>query len=287
MPVEKFKLTVLVENNTSSDTLAAEHGLSFFIEADESRVLFDVGATDAVVKNADALRIDFYQLNAVVLSHGHYDHAGGLGPVLDRTGGVDVFAHPAAFEGKYVREEGKDDRFAGAKTDLEAVSRKGGRFYPVEKPEEIAPDVFLTGSVPRKNDYETISPRFQVKKNGGWVHDDFPDDMACFVKTSDGVVIIAGCAHAGIINTIEHVQQLTGGEKINAVIGGFHLVGASQKRIRKTVEEFSRINPSLIGPVHCTGNTAFNEFKKAFGERVIQCPSGRVVMKTGKEWQVQ
>ena len=251
--IEEAEVICLVENRTLRPELRCEHGLALWLRLDGAGVLFDTGQTDACCANAAALGVDLASAEAIVLSHGHYDHTGGLPCAVQQAPAARVFAHPAVQGGRYSCTSGMPGREIG----LPAASRRallniGERFVSTEAPTEIRPGVFVTGAVPRRNAFEDVGGPFFTDRHGV-EPDQLPDDQALFFETRRGIVVILGCAHAGVVNTLTYVRELTGGKPIDCVMGGIHLGGASAERIARTVEHFKRLDVKWLFPAHCTG----------------------------------
>ncbi|HUV52868.1 MAG TPA: MBL fold metallo-hydrolase [Dehalococcoidia bacterium] len=259
------RITTLSENTAQLGFLG-EWGLSILVETDSTRVLLDTGLSTSAVYNADLMGIDFSTIDAIVLSHAHGDHTGGLRDVLRRVRKqVQVIAHPDIWIPKYV-VYGEISRYAGIpymKEDLESL---GASFTLTTKPFKISDDIMTTGEVEMTTDYETIDDRLFVKKGNNIVPDPLTDDLAIVVKTTEGLVLITGCAHRGIINTVRHVQKLMGGEYIHTIIGGTHLMVASPERIQNTASELKELRLQRLGVSHCTGFNASAALAKEFSE---------------------
>jgi len=270
------RITVLVENTAGGRGLLAEHGLSFWIEHGDRRILFDTGQGTVLRGNAPRLGIRLEMTDAIVLSHGHYDHTGGLSDALRSARGASVYAHRAAFEPKYARNTDQTARDVGMSVlDAQRV-RDMVELVWVEGPTEVCTGLCLTGPIPRTNDFEDTGGAF-FKNRNCTEPDDLVDDQAAFVETSSGTVVILGCAHAGIINTLRHVQTLTDSRSIHTVIGGMHLLNASPERMDKTVAELRRLDVQRLLPCHCTGFAAMARLWNELPGRCAACPVGTVV----------
>ncbi len=246
-----LRISVLAENTVRGKGLLAEHGWALWIEAGDKKILFDTGQGKVLHNNACALGIDPGKAAAVVLSHGHYDHTGGLCEVLQRNGDVPVYAHSAALNEKYSRH------FDGSvhEIGMPSEAKHKANFVFNEGPVEIFPGFHLTGAVPRLTDYEDTGGDFyldrECKKS-----DPVTDDQAAFIETPDGLVVILGCAHSGVINILDYIRKLTGNTSIHTVVGGMHLVNALEARIDKTVSELKKLCLRGLMPSHCTGFAA-------------------------------
>lgn len=271
MPV---KLTTLCENTASKPGFIAEWGLSILVQIDNLSVLFDTGGSFAAVRNADKLGIDLSAIDKILLSHGHADHTGGLREVLRRTGEKEVIAHPAIWEAKYTKRPYEEkEAYIGVPFVREELEYFGASFKLSKEPVQISDNIMTTGEIPITTDYEGNEPNFFVKEGDILRPDPLLDDLALVVKTEQGLVIILGCAHRGIINTIRHAQRLTREERVHTVVGGTHLDPASKERIDKTIAGLKEIGVQRIGVSHCTGFRAAMHLAQAFGDKFFldQC----------------
>ena len=244
MALSKVTVTILVENTSSRPDLASEHGFSAWLDTGDSKVLFDTGATGIVCRNAEALGVDLSEADAIVLSHGHGDHAGGLAAVAKRAPDTTIYAHPAA--------------------QLDAGKRQ---WMLSRAPEVVVPGIHTTGEIERVTDFET--------EKGHPLP--FPDDQAIYFEVEEGVVVIVGCAHAGVVNTLKHVAQLAKTDTIFALFGGMHLGPVSDERLKKTVEAFRGFGLQRVGPCHCTGGKAIKLFEQEFSNEFFRCQTGTVL----------
>jgi len=270
------KITVVVENTAGGRGLLGEHGLSFWIELSGKHVLFDTGQGHVLLSNARRLGIRFDHIDAVALSHGHYDHTGGLGDVLRNSRATTVYAHPAAFEAKYARNPDGSARDVGMPGLDEEMIRDMAELVLVEGPTEVCSGLYLTGPVPRTTDFEDTGGDF-FKDQTCKEPDQLVDDQAAFIETQVGTVVVLGCAHAGVINTLRHVQALTDNGPIHTLIGGMHLVHAGTERMDKTVAELRHLDVKRLLPCHCTGMAAIARLWQEFPGRCDACHVGTVV----------
>ena len=263
----KIKITTLSENTADLGYLG-EWGLSMFIEADGLKVLFDTGAGIAAIHNAQLMGIDLSKIDRIVLSHGHRDHTGGLREVLRSVGKeVEVIAHPDIWASKYSRRGKNPEQFSGLPFRRELLENLGARFNLTRKPVRLTKNFLTTGEIPMLSDYEEIDSGLFDKKSGEMLPDELNDDLALIIDTEYGLVVILGCAHHGIINTLKHAQKLTGKELIYAAIGGTHLLNASIERLKKTAAELQEMGVQYLGVSHCTGFEAAAYLAREFGER--------------------
>lgn len=271
-----MKITILVEN-TAEKPLLAEHGFACWIEADSTRILFDTGqSAEVLFHNAKMLGIDLSTADMLVLSHGHYDHTGGLPEVLTGNPALEVYAHLDVLKPRYNLQFSDNpkpiDMPKASRTAFNAVPSE--RMHWVEKSLELLPGIGMTGPVPRDNDFEDTGGKFFFDPEGAEV-DPVLDDQALWTKTNQGLVIVAGCSHAGIINTIRHIKQITGEDRVHAVIGGFHLKHASSARLKATAAEMEKVNMDILVPCHCTGEKAVSLLKSRLGGRICSCTAGK------------
>lgn len=256
------QIAVLSDNAVLTRDTCAEHGLAFFIEAGATRFLFDLGQGMVLVGNARAMGIDLRAADRIVLSHGHYDHAGGLAaasPLL--RDGVTLHAHPQAMEPKYKRGDNGVRSIGLPPACRDALPRV--RLALSREPVELAPGIRTSGEVPRVHPEETIDEPFCLDPEGR-KPDPMLDDQALLIRTPAGTVVVLGCAHAGVVNTLDRVRALTDGAPIRAVLGGMHLGNASERRIGWTIDRLRRFKPGLLAPMHCTGQKAMAALWTAF-----------------------
>lgn len=272
------KITTLVENTVTAglSPLIAEHGLSFFVETPDNTILFDTGQGLAIGNNARALGIDLTKVDTLVLSHAHFDHGGGLKNVLEKNSSFKLIAHPEIYEEKFVGSV--EQCFPiGVEKDIPLLEKSDVRFEISKESVQIAPGVMTTGLIPLEVDFESVEPMFYKERNNTKVPDLIEDDKAMVIDTPKGLVVVLGCAHRGIINTLNHVTALTGQDKIHAIMGGLHLMSADDEKMKKINQCFMDfgIEKFIVG--HCTGFHAIKTMSNTFGDRLIPNSVGVVV----------
>jgi 7,8-dihydropterin-6-yl-methyl-4-(beta-D-ribofuranosyl)aminobenzene 5'-phosphate synthase len=269
----KTRITVLVENTARGLHVLGEHGLAYWIEMDDHCVLFDTGQGRVLAENAATLGVDLDRAESIALSHGHYDHTGGLTDALRGESPKTVLLHPAALDPKYARNFDGTSREIGLPDVSRRAIESADRVIHAMEPVPLAGNLNLTGPVPRITDFEDTGGPFFLDEDCRKA-DPLEDDQSLFFDTSKGTVVVLGCAHSGVINTLEHIGRLTDGRPLHAVIGGMHLVHASAERIERTVEALRRFDPQLLAPAHCTGTAATVALWQAFPGHCTDCSVG-------------
>lgn len=300
--VEKLNITVITDNYydclrwpekiakrttvvVPGLTLHAEHGLAYYIETvvngKSSAFMFDFGWDfQGVSRNIDIMGLDLRRLDAIALSHGHLDHFGNLIPLLRQNKskfrkGIPLYVGEEAFERRwanlpkvYAPVEGLNDLGQLNRDDLDGIGIVN--VVEVKDPTPIVPGAYLTGNIERVTEYEKGSPILMIKRGGKMENDLFPGEQSLmFHLKGKGLVVVSACAHAGIVNTVKHSQKITGIEKVHAVIGGFHLIGAPLEKIQKTIAGIQALTPDYIVPMHCSGWEAITSFQNAMPQQFV------------------
>jgi 7,8-dihydropterin-6-yl-methyl-4-(beta-D-ribofuranosyl)aminobenzene 5'-phosphate synthase len=263
------RIRILVDNR-STGGLVEEHGFSAWIEVDGHRILFDTGQGKALAPNAKLLGCDLSRIGALVLSHGHYDHCGAVADVVRMAPSVRIFCHANAFVPRYSIRSGENPRnIAMSLANGEALfSVPDNRVQWVTRPRMIADGVGISGPIERAHPLEDTGGPFFLDPDGRHP-DPITDDMSLWIETGRGLVIITGCCHSGLINTVEHIRRVSGVEKIFGIVGGLHLLSASRERIESTCIALREWNPDFVIPCHCTGDEAHSYLRVALGERIV------------------
>ncbi len=273
----KVSITVICDNYVFGHLGAvAEHGLSIFLETDSGSYLLDTGQGKGVVNNALVLGLDLRTIRGIILSHHHWDHTGGLPLVLDWIKTADVYAHPGLFRESF-SVKGEQARAIGVPHTRSFLEGKGATFRFDAGFREIQPGLWLTGEVPRRTDYETGDPNLMVKSNGGYVQDILPDDQSVVLETQKGLIVVLGCCHSGIINTLSYIMEKMGRRRIHAVIGGTHLGPVSDAQREKSIAALKAFDIERLGVSHCTGLKTSCRLASEFGDRFFFCNVGTVL----------
>ncbi|QHI69456.1 MBL fold metallo-hydrolase [Tichowtungia aerotolerans] len=274
--MNNLRITVLAENTAGKLGILAEHGLAFLIETGGEKILFDTGQGFVLKHNLEKLGLSLADVKTVVLSHGHYDHTGGLHTALAMMEHPKVYAHPAVIESKFVCYRQMESRsVAMPEADRNALLQQAD-WVRTEAPVELPGGLRLTGPVPRTTDFENTGGPFFCNV-AGTEPDTLPDDQAAFVESENGTTVILGCAHSGVINTLQYIRSLTENRPIHTVIGGMHLHSASANRMNKTIKALRKLKIRCIFPCHCTGFDAAAQLWREFPGKVRPCPAGTVI----------
>ena len=281
----------------SKGPLLAEHGLAALVELNEARVriLWDAGLTRiALLENMKRMEIDPATIDEIALSHGHGDHIGAMTDIVKTIGGrpvarswdrdattegmrswaagrkVPLVAHPAAFRERWsVSEDGS--RFGPWIVPRQEWEAAGAQVVLSEGPYELGPGCWTTGAVPRLSfERAGTPPRYAYWEGGRLMRDHMDDDQSIVINLrGKGLVIVAGCAHSGIVNTVNYAREISGVDRVWAVLGGFHLAPAGDEEIQRTIDELGRMKPAMVAPSHCTGFKAISEFARRMPEAFV------------------
>lgn len=272
-----LRITTLSENTSMPRrNLLAEWGLSILVETDNLKILLDTGQSISTAHNAAVLGIDLSHIEKIVLSHGHYDHTGGLWEVLTRMRKeTEIIAHPEVWASKY-RYNASEGHYIyiGIPFQREHLESQGASFILTPEPVWLTENIVTSGEIPMVTDYEKIDANLHVKEGEEFGPDPLGDDQAIFVKTELGLVVLLGCAHRGVINTLHHARELTGVESIHMVLGGTHLLRASEVQLELTIAELKAFGVQRLGVSHCTGMWAAARLAQEFGESFFFCNAG-------------
>jgi 7,8-dihydropterin-6-yl-methyl-4-(beta-D-ribofuranosyl)aminobenzene 5'-phosphate synthase len=275
------RVIVLCENTAGpAPGVLGEHGFAVLIEQGSESFLFDTGQGHTIIHNAACLKKDLSRIGRIALSHGHYDHTGGLKHVLQQTGPIDVCAHPAVFTERYAagKTGGKKTyRSAGIPFTRSGLEALGARFVFNTAFTEIVKGVYLTGEAPRKSFFEKDDRRLVVQKKGRYVQDTIPDDQSLVIESAQGLIVILGCAHSGVINTLNHITAQLPGKPIHSVIGGTHIGFLKDAQVETTIEQLKRFSIKRIGVSHCTGFAPSMKLMQAFEKKFFFANAGSII----------
>lgn len=256
----------ILANDKSRAGFESEHGFSTLVEFKRKRILFDVGQSDVFLKNAEKLGLDLKNVDAVVISHGHYDHGNGLKTFLKETGPKQVFVGEGLFNRKYGGE-----KYIGLEHTRDYYEELGAKFQTIDRDLEVYEDIRILTAVPMVS-FEQPEERFRVEDDSNNLKRDFFDEeLYLSLETSEGTVVVTGCSHRGIINIVDYLSK---NKRIKAVVGGFHLVKKSGRELHKIAESLRKYSFESLFPCHCTGDEAVEVLRKFFGSKVDECVAG-------------
>jgi len=272
-----IKITILIDNN-AEEGLMSEHGLALWIEAGGDHILFDTGQSEkALEHNAKTLGIDLAKTDKLVLSHGHYDHTGGLPAVLRQNQKVHVYCHPTALRARYSIRDGQAKAVQMPCQSVIALNElPAEQLHWLRNSSLLNGLVRISGPIPRRTKYETAGGPFFLDP-AGRKEDIIEDDISLWLRTSTGIIVCLGCAHAGLINTLNYGLELNRDLRLNTIIGGFHLLEANQIRMEKSITALNQIGFKRIIPCHCTGEEAKTKLEQVFPKRVNTGRAGKVL----------
>ncbi|MGO5358210.1 MBL fold metallo-hydrolase [Anaerofustis sp. LCP19S3_F7] len=271
-----MKITVLNENMVYRKNIIAEHGLSVLIEHDNKKILMDVGQSDVFLKNAQALNIDLNDLDAVIISHGHYDHGGGIKYLKNLSNIPSIYITKNALIPKYsINKKTNKYYFNGInESDLNLFNDK---LYFTDEKEEIFNNFYLISNIPYVNSFENKPSKFYLKKNDKMIMDTMRDEQVFVISTKNGLCVFMGCAHMGVVNAIEYIKKLFKGEKIYSLFAGMHLINADSLRVNKTIEYIKNNNIQYIMPCHCSGYRVVSKIADECEKNFIEVQCGKII----------
>lgn len=276
------KVTVAIDNCVpigASVPFLGEHGLSMLFETQDQRLLLDAGQSSAIVHNLGLLGVSPTSIDLIAISHGHYDHTGGLYPLLTQARkSLPLYLHEDAFRPRYAVSGGQR-KFIGIPHRREQLAALGAEFRMVREPTEVLPGLWLSGPVPRRTSYETGDARLVVHDDTTDCdcQDDINDDMALFFKGSRGLVVVSGCTHSGLVNMVQYGLAVTGSTRLQGWIGGTHLGPVSGLQQDQTIAELLAFAPDFVAANHCTGFQMMSRLQQSFGDRFIPAFVGTAI----------
>ncbi len=276
-----LELTVLCENSvTGPFGLIGEHGWSVLIKIRGRQILFDTGQGLGIVNNSQVLGQDLSRTELLILSHGHYDHASGIPMVAAKCSSLPIVCHKDVFLSRYWVKDGVK-RYIGIVHERNYLESLGCDFRFYSRFTEILPGVFITGEVPRVTDFEPPDPHMVKETNQGTgkrlEQDPLKDDLSLIIDTPSGLLVVLGCAHAGLINILEHIRSNLPDKQIHTVIGGTHLGFAGKEQFERTLLELDAYSIKRLGASHCTGLLNSARLYCSLGERFFHAGVGTTI----------
>ncbi len=276
-----MKVTVVIDNYvpiSASRPFLGEHGFSLLLETSGHKILMDTGQSGAVIHNLSLLGVHPDQLDAIVLSHGHYDHAGGLEYILEhRSKPIPVYAHPNIFKERFSVAGGHKHEI-GISCIKEKLTTWGAEWHFSDKPLEICEQLVFGGQIPRKTSYEVGDTKLITTIDKCMdCQDELEDDSSLYYITASGLVVISGCAHSGMINIIEYGLAITQMTHLRGWIGGMHLGPVAAEQRNKSLEAIKNFAPDFVAASHCTGFAMMAELQHTFGKQFIHCCVSQVI----------
>ncbi len=272
--MSKISITVLCDNTAGKTGLLGEHGLSYFIQDGKQTLLFDTGAGYTLIHNSHILNIPLTSIDYLVLSHGHYDHTGGMKKLFRKADIKKVFAHPKVFRKRFVKDSNGDIREIGYRGPSPKILLQKTKYTPTTSPTKITKHILASGPIPRNVPFENSETNFftDIKTQE---KDPFEDDQCLIIDGRNNYFILLGCCHSGLINTLLYIQeQIIRYDKPLIIIGGLHLSNASEERLLETVSSLSQFKIQVIYPCHCSGYKTLLFFNKHLNTSCIPAYAG-------------
>jgi len=265
-----MKIITLVEDSQGKNNLESEHGVSFYIETSQHKVLFDVGQTDLFLRNAIKLGLDLSLVDTVIISHGHYDHGGGLTDFLRINKKAKIYIQRTAFKDYYSMRKENEYTYIGLNKDLDE-----SRFVLLDEDYKIDEELILFNKISNNRFFPKSNQSLFKKVNNEMKLDDFEHEQNLIILTENKVILIAGCAHKGIINIIDQAELILKQRRIDIVLGGFHLSSKNKKyeETKENIEEISKelfnLNVEMFYTGHCTGIIAYDIMKNILKNKLL------------------
>lgn len=275
----KTEITILCDNYVGRPGLIGEHGFSTLIEIGERRYLFDSGSGYGLATNLELLDKNLKGIQRIFLSHGHYDHTGGLKTALQKTGPVNVVAHPDVFTRHHLKNpllRATEPRYIGSPQSQEELTALGASFTWVEQTRRMEDNIWFVTGVPIKPHQDFQDPQLLIPDGAGFSLDPISDDASLLIETETDPVLILGCAHSGVLNILDYIEESMNIRKLRAILGGTHLMFFTPERISGVIQRFEDFGVEQVGVCHCTGMKATVAMGAHFMDRFAVAAVGSV-----------
>lgn len=273
-----LKVHILTDDRVRKRGLLAEHGLSLWIEKNDKAILFDTGQSSVFCHNAKVLGLSLEKTDYVVISHGHYDHCGGLQnfPYTDKAPAI--YAHPDAFLKKFVSTD-KDEpsREVGIPWEISRQDWMKERIIYTRQPLMVEKGILVSGEIPCSSTFEEVPKDFYIEKDGRIMHDMMLDEQMLIIEDDGEIAIFLGCSHPGVINSLKYAQKLFSDKSIKLLVAGMHLENVSPIRLQMTIQHIQDMNIRMVVPLHCTGFGAMCEMQRFLGDSCLICSAGDII----------
>lgn len=282
---------ILTENTVYKRGFLGEHGLSLWIETGKKRYLFDMGQSGVFLKNAGNMKLDMECLDGIILSHGHYDHCGGMTEWIGKQNSngkrlkIPVYVNERAFDRKYSRNPATGELLFGGihENAKKWMKEQANLICTGAGCTEIAENVYILSKIPCITEFESVSARFlkevsaEMRQSGEIIADTMEDEQLLVFREKQGLCVFAGCAHPGIINCLYYVQASFPGEHIHSLVAGMHLKGCSAKQLERTTASLQELKIDVTVPLHCTGILAIAAIREALGDKCVLAEVGKTI----------
>lgn len=272
-----LKVHILTDDRVRKRRMLAEHGLSLWIEKDGKAILFDTGQSSVFCHNAKSMGIGLEATDYIVISHGHYDHCGGLQYFPYKDKAPAIYAHPDVFLKKFAStDKDKPSREVGIPFEISGHDWIKDRIVYTRQPLEIDKGIMVSGEIPCSSTFEEVPKDFYVEKDGRMMHDMMLDEQMLIIQ-DDEVAVFLGCSHPGVINSLKYAQKLIPDKSIKLLVAGMHLENVSPIRLQMTIQYIMDMNIRRVVPLHCTGFGAMCEMKRFLGDRCLTLCAGDTI----------
>lgn len=275
-----MKMITLIENKLGvEEDLHIEHGLSIYIEIDNKKILFDTGQSGDFIENAKKLKVNLKELDYVAISHGHFDHSGGLERLIKEVNpNFQMYLGNGFFNKKYSLREDGDYSYLGNPFDEDFLVKNAVKFKYVEDDiTNLTENLMIFTNFQREEEFENTNPFMYLKDGEDYIKDEFLDEISLGINTRKGLVVIVGCSHVGILNIINTIESKTG-LRIYGIIGGTHLVKEDDEKINSIIEYLREKEIKLIGACHCTGKQGETMLGQQLEDNFINNNTGDVLI---------